>query len=167
MRAIGHRRNAVIVAATAIAAALLVAPSLIVNVTPSVPLGLYWSHHRAAVRGDFVLIAPPPHLRNLAIGRDYLRRDQYLLKRVAAVEGDHVCRHLLSVWINSHIRVWARRNDASGRVLPVWFGCRELTGDELFVLGDLPASFDSRYFGPVLRSDVTAVATPLWIWQAD
>ena len=57
----GQGRNATVVATTALAIALLVAPRLIVNVTPSVPLGFYWSHHLAPVRGDFVLIALPPH----------------------------------------------------------------------------------------------------------
>ena len=167
MSRLGHGRIATVVATTALAIALLVAPRLIVNVTPSVPVGLYWSHYRAPVRGDFVLIALPPYFRDLAVGRDYLRHDHNLLKRVAAMEGDRVCRHELSVWINSHIRVWARRNDASGRALPVWFGCRELSGDELFILGTHPSSFDSRYFGLILRSDVIAVASPLWIWRAD
>ncbi len=83
------------------------------------------------------------------------------------MDGDRVCRCGRAVWINSHIRVWARRNDAFDRALPVWFGCRELRGDELFVLGTHPASFDSRYFGPIVRPDVIVVASPLWIWRAD
>jgi conjugative transfer signal peptidase TraF len=160
-------RSTAMMAAVLLAIGLLTATRLIANVTPSVPVGLYWSHHRASVRGDFVLIALRPHLRDLAINRGYLRHDQRLLKKVAATDGDRVCRRGLAVWINSHIRVWARRNDALGRALPVWFGCRELTGDELFILGTHPSSFDSRYIGPLLRSDVIAVANPLWVWRAD
>ena len=167
MSTLGHGRNVAIVAIAMLIVAFFIASPLIVNVTPSVPLGLYWRHHRAAVRGDFVLIALPPHLRTLAIDRDYLRHDHHLLKKVVAVGSDRVCRHGHSVWINNHIRVWARRNDALGRALPAWFGCRGLTDDELFILGTHPSSFDSRYFGPILRSDVIAVANPLLVWQAD
>lgn len=167
MSGLGHGRSATVVAITAFAIALIVAPRLIVNVTPSVPLGLYWSHHRAPVRGDFVLIALPPYFRDLAVGRDYLRHDHNLLKRVAAMGGDRVCRHGILVWIDSHIRVWARRNDGGGRALPVWSGCRQLKGDELFILGTHPSSFDSRYFGPILRSDVISVASPLQIWRPE
>jgi conjugative transfer signal peptidase TraF len=154
-------------AAVLLAIGLLTATRLSVNVTPSVPVGLYWSHHSAPVRGDFVLIALPPLLRNLAVGRGYLRHDHHILKKVAATDGDRVCRRGLAVWINSHIRVWARRNDALGRALPVWIGCRNLAGEELFILGTHPSSFDSRYFGSILRSDVIAVANPLWVWRAN
>ena len=167
MSRFGHGLNATIVAIITLTIALLVAPRLIVNVTPSVPIGLYWSHRRAPVRGDFVLIAPPPNLRDFAVARSYLRLDHNLLKWVAAIGGDRVCRHGFSVLINSHSRVWARRNDASGRALPVWSGCRQLTGDELLILGTHASSFDSRYFGPISRSDVIAVASPLWVWRAD
>jgi conjugative transfer signal peptidase TraF len=160
-------RSAAMMAAVLLAIGLLTATRLIVNVTPSVPVGLYWSHHRAPVRGDFVLTSLPSRLRDLAAGRDYLRHDHLLLKKVAAMDGDRVCRRGRAVWINGHIHVWARRNDALGRALPVWFGCRELTGDELFILGTHPSSFDSRYFGSILCSDVIAVANPLWVWRAD
>ena len=167
MSRIACQRRAAIMAVILLAIGLLTATRLIVNVTPSVPLGFYWSHHRAPERGDFVLIALPPQSRDFAIGRGYMRDDHHLLKKVAAMGGDRVCRHRFSVWINGHIRVWARRNDALGRALPEWSGCRQLNSGELFVFGTHRSSFDSRYFGPILRSDVVTVANPLWVWRAD
>ena len=36
-------------------------------------------------------------------------------------------------------------------------GCRTLSGNEVFLMGDTPDSFDSRYFGPVSADDIEGV----------
>jgi type IV secretory pathway protease TraF len=42
--------------------------------------------------------------------------------------------------------------------------CRRLEPGELFLLSVTnPASFDSRYFGPVSASAVIGVAHPVWL----
>jgi type IV secretory pathway protease TraF len=51
-----------------------------------------------------------------------------------------------------------------GRPLPSWQQCRRLEPGELFLLSVTnPASFDSRYFGPVSASAVIGVAHPVWL----
>ena len=51
-----------------------------------------------------------------------------------------------------------------GRPLPSWQQCRRLESGELFLLSVTnPASFDSRYFGPVSASAVIGVAHPVWL----
>jgi len=53
--------------------------------------------------------------------------------------------------------------DGAGRRLTAWPQCRRLQTDELFLLSTTnPASFDSRYFGPVNASAVIGQARPLW-----
>ena len=51
-----------------------------------------------------------------------------------------------------------------GAALPAWRECRILAPDEVFLLGDTPGSFDSRYFGPVRRSDVVGVYREVLTW---
>ncbi|MEL8000925.1 S26 family signal peptidase, partial [Pseudomonas aeruginosa] len=54
--------------------------------------------------------------------------------------------------------------DRMGRVLPSLQLCRRLEPGELFLLSVTnPASFDSRYFGPVSASAVIGVAHPVWL----
>lgn len=154
-------------AVAVLATAPLAASRLIVNVTPSVPVGLYWIERRAPARGDFVLVALSSKYRDLAVARGYLRAHHHLLKIVAAMDGDRVCRRGSTVWINGHIRVWLRRTDGSGRALPSWRGCRNLRTGDLFVVGTDRSSFDSRYFGPIMALDVIAVAGPLWVLRRD
>ncbi|MBF2945603.1 S26 family signal peptidase, partial [Pseudomonas aeruginosa] len=54
--------------------------------------------------------------------------------------------------------------DRLGRALPALPLCRRLEPGELFLLSVTnPASFDSRYFGPVSASTVIGVAHPVWL----
>ncbi|MFV0680803.1 S26 family signal peptidase, partial [Ottowia sp.] len=54
--------------------------------------------------------------------------------------------------------------DRMGRPLPSWRQCRQLRADELFLLSTAnPASFDSRYFGPINVSAVIGIAPPVWL----
>ena len=47
-----------------------------------------------------------------------------------------------------------------------WAQCRQLVVDELFLLNVTnPASFDSRYFGPIDASFVVGRAVALWTAQ--
>ena len=57
--------------------------------------------------------------------------------------------------------------DRLGRPLPSWQHCRPLAEGELFLLSVTnPASFDSRYFGPVSASAVIGVAHPVRLEHA-
>lgn len=135
--------------------------SLVINLTSSVPVGLYVGSAAPARKADFVLVRLPIPLRKFAARRGYLPFHRLLLKIVAAGTGDIVCRLGSRVWAGGHSRVWALRTDALGRPLPSWRGCRRLRANELFVLGSHSGSFDSRYFGPVNRHFVLSTVRPI------
>jgi conjugative transfer signal peptidase TraF len=135
--------------------------SLVINLTASVPLGLYVHSTAPPQPGDLVLIRLPDHLRHLAARRRYLPFDRLLIKRVAAGPGDIPCRFGSLVWAGRYSRVWALRTDGLRRPLPYWSGCRRLRTSELFVLGTHSSSFDSRYFGPINGRSVLTVVQPL------
>jgi conjugative transfer signal peptidase TraF len=134
------------------------------NLTPSLPVGLYLTSRQPIARGALVLVAPTSRAHGMAVTRGVLEPRHRLLKIVAAVAGDHVCRPGLAVRINGHIRVWARRTDHAGRLLPVWRGCRVLEAGQLFVLGTDRDSFDSRYFGPIEAIDIVTRVIPIWLF---
>ena len=137
-------------------------PLLIWNATASAPLGLYHRQFGRADNGDWVLIRPPSEAAQLAASRRYFPRNIGLIKRVAAQEGDHVCRWGLAVWVNGSPAATALIRDSRGRELPSWSGCIALGTGEIFVLNAPPISFDSRYFGPVPRDHVIERIAPLW-----
>ncbi len=150
---------AVLVAASA---AINPIPRLIWNASASVPPGLYWLSSYEFGLDDLVLAKAPTVARALAAERGYLPTQASLIKRVAALSGDEICAQNEQIFINA-VAVAARRvTDSAGRPMPTWSGCRVL-GDEVFLLlGNVPTSFDGRYFGPIPRSAVAGKLTPLW-----
>ncbi|WP_234036205.1 S26 family signal peptidase [Porphyrobacter sp. YT40] len=157
-----------IAAATLASAALPLAHVLVWNTTASVPTGLYRIESADDLRiGDRVAIAPPPALRTLLAERGYLPAGVPLLKELAALQGQTVCRAGLAITIDGVPRALAREHDRLGRALPVWAGCRTLQADEIFVLNaSTPDSFDGRYFGPLARHAVIGRALPVWTDEA-
>lgn len=135
----------------------------VINESASLPRGLYLRTPGArAERGAIVAVPAPPS------ARPYLSRlgapaGARLLKRVAAVGGERVCADQDHLQTPGR-RVSVPRHDRRGRTLPAWRGCRRLDPDELFLLGDTTTSFDSRYFGPVRRTEVDGVYREALTW---
>jgi type IV secretory pathway protease TraF len=106
-------------------------------------------------------------LRVLLAERGYLPTGIPLIKRIAAVSGQRVCRFGHAVTIDGAYVGMARSRDRLGRPLPAWFGCRTLRSGELFVMNPAaPDSFDGRYFGVLRITDVIGRATPIWTDEA-
>ncbi len=158
----------VVAAATLASAALPLAQVLVWNTTASVPTGLYRIERADDLQiGERVAIAPPPALRALLAERGYLPAGVPLLKELAALEGQTVCRTGPVIAIDGAPRASARRHDTLGRTLPAWTGCRTLGADEIFVLNtNAPDSFDGRYFGPLARHTAIGRAVPVWTDEA-
>lgn len=148
-----------------------------INLTPSMPMGLYQAQARLSgqplQRGALVLVCPPdtPALQ-LAINRHYIgagscpNHSQPLLKPVAAVAGDTVTLASKGIRIN---QTWLpnssiQKTDSAGRPLPHWpYGRYSVPPGEFWLLSThSPNSFDSRYFGPIRQTGITATVTPIW-----
>lgn len=141
----------------------------IYNPTPSAPEGFYAIEPMQQPHvGQHVLVRLPDALSAFAAHRGYLPERIPLVKRVAAVGSQHVCVQGGAMQIDGRSVAQLRDADAQGRPLSPWHGCRRLAADELFVLSETsPASFDSRYFGPITRERVIGRARPLWTWLPD
>ncbi|KIZ33337.1 S26 family signal peptidase, partial [Stutzerimonas stutzeri] len=160
-------------AALAWAAFVQPLPRLIYNPSDSVPVGWYHvdpiqyragSLPRPLSVGSIVLTRLPADASALAAQRGYLPAHVPLLKRVGAVAPQHVCLVAGQVRIDGVPTAAALPVDRLGRPLPSWQHCRPLAEGELFLLSVTnPASFDSRYFGPVSASAVIGVAHPVWL----
>lgn len=158
----------IVAAATLASSAFPLSQLFVWNATASVPVGLYAIGAQTGLqRGDRVAIEPASTLQRYLASRGYLPAGVPLIKEIAALGGDTVCRHDLLITINGTAAGAARRLDSLGRELPVWKGCRTIAADELFVMNRrAPGSFDGRYFGPVARADVIGRARPVWTNEA-
>lgn len=153
-----------VILATLATLALPVTRYIVWNVTASVPTGLYAIRGKASLHvGERVAIEPPPTLRQLLAERRYLPVGVPLIKRIAAVSGQRICRFRHGVTIDGALVGIARARDRLGRPLPAWFGCRRLRSGELFLMNPAaPDSFDGRYFGVFGMPHVIGRATPVW-----
>ena len=141
------------------------APALYrLNTSPSMPAGLYVRTWQRLAVGRIVGVVPPAAL--LAYWqRAHRTAPSVLLKPVAAVDGDQVCRMGDRVAINGKIvpAVTIFPADHHGVPLPVWRDCRRLHAGEVFVLAArIPTSLDGRYVGPVPAASIEGVYRPCW-----
>jgi conjugative transfer signal peptidase TraF len=141
---------------------------LVYNPSDSVPRGWYRIGPADALQvGSIVLARLPTPAAALAAQRNYLPAGIPLLKRIGAVAPQRVCLDGASVRIDGVEVSAVMRVDGHGRPLSAWTQCRRLVRGELFLLSSTnPASFDSRYFGPIAVSNVIGSAQPLWTWSA-
>jgi conjugative transfer signal peptidase TraF len=141
---------------------------LVYNPSDSVPRGWYRIGPANPLQvGGIVLARLPAPAAALAAQRGYLPAGVPLLKRIGAVAPQQVCMDDASVRIDGVAVATVMGADGSGRPLPAWPQCRRLVHGELFLLSSTnPASFDSRYFGPIREPDVIGSAQPLWTWSA-
>ena len=137
---------------------------LVWNASASIPLGLYTVTPIDHLKiGDRVAIDPPEAIARFLAERGYLPRGVPLLKTIAALSGQRVCRIGSKIIINDIAIGEARESDRLGRELPVWQGCRNIGADEIFLMNASVAdSFDGRYFGPIAATAIIGKALPLW-----
>ena len=140
------------------------------NVTPSLPVGLYWHHHtNGAIQYDdkvcFHYNAPA-----WAAERDYLPQGVLVCKRVKGMPGDslirdgnhlQVCRAVGCESLGEILTTDREGRPAVAAVLPETIP----TGYVYLGTTDVPNSFDSRYLGLIAISDIVRTIHPVMVWQ--
>jgi conjugative transfer signal peptidase TraF len=149
---------------------LACASGLWVNVTQSLPIGVYRITGGPIRRRSYVLACAPAWAAALAYERGYIWRGPcpggtaYLGKLVAAIAGDTVELDEGGLTVNRRPlpRSAPLLRDARGRVLPQLRGRWIVPpGFAWLWAGWNARSFDSRYFGAVPLTGVRAVVRPL------
>jgi conjugative transfer signal peptidase TraF len=145
------------------------------TLTPSIPIGFYRYTGEEPAPGRLAIFCPPAHIASPALVRGYLHRGRCpggvepLGKYVLAVAGDSVHLTPDGIFVNGRRLEGSAvlHRDSRGRKLPYYpFGEYVVGADSLFMFsGHHPRSFDSRYYGPVPRSNVISTARPLWIFD--
>ena len=180
-RPVGQQRpcNKTRVLAAGLVVALLsvfgaIAAGLRINGTHSFPVGLYLVRRKRPEKGDLVFVNPPAlPIFALARERGYLNvacsAAPHLLKRLAGVAGDRVTIDSAGVQVNGiRLANSAPCNcDGAGRPLQACLLKDHILGpDEVLLMSDYnPASFDSRYFGPLQATTIESVIIPLLTWN--
>ncbi|WP_426387075.1 S26 family signal peptidase [Sphingobium sp. R-21] len=141
---------------------------LVWNASASVPIGLYGLEPPRDLRvGDLVAVAPSRHLADFMVERGYLGRGVPLMKHVAALPGQIVCRLRSTITVDGAALGEALDRDSKGRRLPVWQGCRRVAVGTVFLMNSaVRDSLDGRYFGPIPARTIIGRATPIYTDEA-
>lgn len=143
------------------------------NLSASMPVGLYVTASGPPVRGSIVLACLPEQVAELAMARGYVPRGgscpggaMPVGKTVLAVAGDTIVVTPIGLVANGMAvpNSEALLSDRNGKPLP-----RMPTSQWVVAQGEFwlhsdhsPRSFDSRYFGPVNARGVRAHVRSLW-----
>ena len=163
--------GAIAVAASALMATPVIVPMrplLLWNATASTPVGLYVLRPAQDLRtGELVAAMPPQPIASFLARGGFLPRGVPLLKHVAALSGQTICRFGDTVTIGGNTVAQAHDLDSHGHPLPRWQGCRTLTKGEVFLMNSaVPDSLDGRYFGSIPASSIVGRAIPVWLPHA-
>lgn len=183
-----YARPVLLAAALLCAIGLLIASFVLsrivkLNLTASMPIGLYAVRPASAIhRGSIVIACPPPAAQRIGVANGYLAPARGLvpesrcssgfaplLKYAIAFAGDEIVisRRGLSLngrQLDSQSRA---RVDRSGHLLAaVPIGHYRLGVGEVWLYSPARYSWDSRYFGPARLTDVIGTAAPLWTESA-
>lgn len=161
----------------AIGARLVIAQcGLWINVSPSIPIGLYRSESLRSIRhGAFVLVCLPDSLARFGRERGYLRRGECpgdaspVGKRVLALAGDTVCIDGEGIALNGvPIPGSAMLGiDWRGRPLPSLRRGRYLVAARMaWLLATYSSrSWDSRYYGAIPVASIRSALQPIWTFS--
>lgn len=140
-------------------------PPFIINETVSMAKGVYayTDNAKAIKRKDIVALKMTIGANAYLVDELGYPKRTLLIKRVAGLSGDVICRHGMRVTVNAQI-VNAQSKDRIGNLLPVWDGCAVLLPNQVFLLGDHPSSFDSRYLGPVTKEQLLGTYRGVLTW---
>jgi conjugative transfer signal peptidase TraF len=153
--------SAVLVAALVVM--LMIQLGLVINTTPSLPMGIYRMNGQPVHLGCYVLFRLPGEKIQ---GRPYAKGR--LIKKVVASAGDYVTISPFGVVVNGHSLVNSAPvdRDVYGQQLPrLQLDSYELQRGEVLTMSAYnPRSFDSRYFGVITSNNIIGVLEPVLTW---
>lgn len=140
--------------------------------TRSVPRGLYRAVDMPLQRGALVAFCLSPTLGAFAAARGYVAWGtcpggaQPVVKRIGAIAGDTVELRPDAILVNGAPlpNSATLACDSRGRTLPQFpRGRYQVEAGDFWLLSiHSPASWDSRYFGPIRRAQILSTARAVW-----
>ena len=153
------RNSGLLLCGLGLAFLLLWCAGLRVNLTPSLPKGIYALCPGTPGKGDYAVFCLEGEFADLARERGYLQSGSCpsglrpLLKKVAGLPGDTIPGDL-----------FIRHADSLDRVMPSAMPEGIIPSGMALVLADHPGSFDSRYFG-LVPLDALQKAKPVFLFN--
>lgn len=140
-----------------------VSPELVfVNVSPSIPCGIYLRVPATTLRnGDTVVYDPPAEIKQFCLDNGWMPYEQMYFIKKAAVSGTHyqVGRRFI---IDGKDIGPVVETSPSGVKLPDHHGNFIVSDDNFLPYGTDTKSFDGRYEGTLSKDRIIARVVPIW-----
>lgn len=137
-----------------------------VTLTPSVKHRVWWlSKDTSYVRhGQYVLFhLPSSSLAGMSVPETVITgQDIRVIKRVGCDEGEELKRKGRDFYCGEEYLGQAKERSQQGEPLTPFPFSGKIPSGKVFLVGDHPDSFDSRYFGLVEKSNYQAWARPIF-----
>lgn len=148
---------------------------IIINTTPSYPVGIYMMTNDPIEKGMLVIFCPPDNpIFHRALERHYIGAGfcpggtAYMIKKIMARQNDHVQISAAGVSVNGVLLANSNpmEADSEGKSLPhIEADIAALDDHTVLLMSDYnPKSFDARYFGLVDKSQVIRAVRQVWVW---
>ncbi len=146
---------------------------VMINTTPSLPMGIWQTRPLPPLHAGLVVTFCPPATAPFLLGvrRLYIAGGncpsglEPMMKPIAALPGQVVTVATSGLTVDGHrlVNSVPLPRDYEGRALPVIrAGTYKVPAGEVWLVSSFnPRSYDSRYFGPVAVTDIVASARPL------
>jgi conjugative transfer signal peptidase TraF len=138
--------------------------SVAINISDSLPRGIFFLTAPTDLDREDLILFQHSTADSLAAIRGYVRGGAPLGKRIAALPGDQVSVGERVIVNGRNAAAPAPGLDSRGRAMERFTYHGTVPQGAVFVLGDTPDSFDSRYYGFVQKADITNTLQPLLIW---
>lgn len=145
---------------------------LVINVTDSMPKGIYLKQYGNIKRNDIVLVCLDSKSERLGLSRHYILpgmacgKSSPLVKEVLAIPEDNVSFNSRGLAINSSFYLLSITSyDSENRKLPIFPYGQYHTAGYWLIGTHASNSWDSRYWGPVKREQIISKLLPLFTWD--
>ena len=148
-------------------------PHFRVNLTNSIPRGLYRVTNSVYQRGEFVMLCIPPEWAALAKEREWVQsgscpgKVMRAFKQIAALPGDAVEITDSYVAVNGSLvpNTETKKVDSKGRAMPAFNrGTFTVKPGQVFLIAtNAENSLDSRYMGPVPITNLISTLQSVWV----
>ncbi|HIF0226155.1 conjugative transfer signal peptidase TraF [Legionella pneumophila serogroup 1] len=153
---------------------ILIAIGFRVNLTDSIPAGLYRINNTGNIKNSYVIFCPDDRKAfKQAMKRGYIDHGLhcsgygYLMKKVVATSGDVISVTSKGVFVNHTLIPYSKPKlkDGMSRLLPQWHALnyRLKEGEFVTMTSQSEWSFDSRYYGPIHIGQIKGIITPIWV----
>jgi conjugative transfer signal peptidase TraF len=159
-------------AAVSLAEGALLATGIWVNLSSSLPPGIYREDDSSIARGDCVLSCVPETSALIALERGYIgwgscpSHTAPVGKIAAGIPGDLAKIDKAGMEVNGFLLPDSAplEADAKGRRLEPYSLDRRLGDGEYLLAGTTAQSYDSRYFGPAGGDEIKGKIRPLYLF---